>query len=228
MYTADALSCAPTPNQHWGRIFLWGNIGIGGWCYPASEGRLKEYKTAQEQDPTCTQVRQYCYEWMATQEVYFFWKMYYYKFKDNLSVCNDLLLYYNRIVVPQSLRKKMLQKIHSGHQAVERCRREYQLQSSGNRFVWAGPGSLSTGCGLFFKVSWGGEAILNYIHTGHCCTKGNLCSSRHSGNNLERQQPTVFITRVCSVFKCVWIPTYNKQSEIPAEQWTGWKDSANH
>ena len=37
-------------------------------------------------------------------------------------VCNDWLLYNERIVVPKALRKEMLQKIHSGHQGVERCR----------------------------------------------------------------------------------------------------------
>ena len=33
-----------------------------------------------------------------------------------------MLLYNERIVVPKALRKETLQKIHSGHQGVERCR----------------------------------------------------------------------------------------------------------
>ena len=56
----------------------------------------------------------------------------YYKFKDNLSVCNDLLLYNNRIVVPKSLRKETLQKRYTLVIRVLRdVGREYRLQCGG-------------------------------------------------------------------------------------------------
>ena len=41
---------------------------------------------------------------------------------DELSVCNDLLLYGKHIVVPISLQKLTLQNIHSGHLGIQRCR----------------------------------------------------------------------------------------------------------
>ena len=45
----------------------------------------------------------------------------YWKVKNSLSICNDLLLFNNRIVVPKDMRKETLNKIHVGHQGIERC-----------------------------------------------------------------------------------------------------------
>ena len=39
-----------------------------------------------------------------------------------LTVKDDLLLHGNRIVIPTSLRKQTLDKVHAGHQSIERCR----------------------------------------------------------------------------------------------------------
>ena len=46
----------------------------------------------------------------------------YYQARNNLTVCNDLLLFHERIVVPKALRTETLQRVHSGHQGVEWCR----------------------------------------------------------------------------------------------------------
>ncbi len=35
---------------------------------------------------------------------------------------NGLLMYNDRIVIPQSLQKETMMKIHEGHQGIERCR----------------------------------------------------------------------------------------------------------
>ena len=40
----------------------------------------------------------------------------------HLTVKGDLMLYNQRIVVPESLRKETLLRIHEGHQGIERCR----------------------------------------------------------------------------------------------------------
>jgi hypothetical protein len=47
-----------------------------------------------------------------------------------LTLQNDLLLHGNRIVVPASLQKETLQKIHQGHQGIQRCRQR------ANTSVW--------------------------------------------------------------------------------------------
>ena len=41
--------------------------------------------------------------------------------RDYLTVCEDLLLYMSRIVVSKSMQRMTMEKIHTGHQGVERC-----------------------------------------------------------------------------------------------------------
>jgi len=43
-------------------------------------------------------------------------------FSGELSLCDDLLLFGSRIVVPETMRKVTLQKIHQGHQGIQKCR----------------------------------------------------------------------------------------------------------
>ena len=42
--------------------------------------------------------------------------------RDSLTVCNNLLMFNNRIVVPKFLQQETLKKVHTGHQGIERCR----------------------------------------------------------------------------------------------------------
>ena len=42
----------------------------------------------------------------------------YYQFRDSLVYCNELIFRDNQIVVPESLRPKMLRKIHESHQGI--------------------------------------------------------------------------------------------------------------
>jgi len=46
----------------------------------------------------------------------------YWRVRASLSICNNLLLYNDRIVVPLSLQEVTLQRIHEGHQGIQRCR----------------------------------------------------------------------------------------------------------
>ena len=46
----------------------------------------------------------------------------YWKARKYLTLKDDLLLHGNRIVIPTPLRKETLEKVHAGHQGVERCR----------------------------------------------------------------------------------------------------------
>lgn len=65
---------------------------------------------------------QYCQtEWPSKQsmplQVLPFWKV-----RGSLSVNNQLLLYNHRIVVPKALIRETIQRLHEGHQGIERCR----------------------------------------------------------------------------------------------------------
>ena len=126
LYVADALSRAPTsgkvectflqPDEV--ETFVQGVVA----AIPATEQRLKVYQVAQAQDAECARVMEYCKAGWPKKAVEEHNLASYWKARASLTVCNDLLLYDDRIVVPLSLRKETLQRIHDGHQGVERCR----------------------------------------------------------------------------------------------------------
>ncbi|XP_071104778.1 uncharacterized protein [Haliotis cracherodii] len=49
-----------------------------------------------------------------------------YRFRNNLTVVNGLLLKDNRLVIPKTLRPEMMEKIHAGHQGIRKCRERAQ------------------------------------------------------------------------------------------------------
>ena len=57
----------------------------------------------------------------------------YWKARDSFTVGDGLLLFNTRIVVPESLRKTVLTKLHHGHQGLERC-----LQRARHSVWWPG------------------------------------------------------------------------------------------
>lgn len=72
--------------------------------------------------PKLATVREYCSKgWPAKEtiesELKPFWAV-----QNSLTLGNNLLLYNNHIVVPPALQGETIQKIHEGHQGVERCR----------------------------------------------------------------------------------------------------------
>ena len=73
---------------------------------PATEKCLNTYRCAQEQDPVRQQVIEYCRTgWprkgLVKPDIAPYWKV-----QGSLTVCNQLLLYDHRIVVPKSLREE--------------------------------------------------------------------------------------------------------------------------
>ena len=86
---------------------------------PAIERRLKEIQEAQEADEIYQMLRQYCKNGgphrqccrccttIAASEI---------------TVNNGLLLKGNRIIIPSVLHLDILDKLHSGHQGISKCR----------------------------------------------------------------------------------------------------------
>ena len=134
LYTADALSRAPSSvagiiSQKFQKE-LESFVDTITSVLPASSDPLEEYRTAQKADTTCSLIRHYCDKgWPHKSQVPNNLKPYC-EVQSELSVCNDLLLRNYCIVVPESLQKQTLEKIHHGHQGIQKCR------SRANTAVW--------------------------------------------------------------------------------------------
>ena len=125
LYTADTLSRAPVAGfedesfQQEVETFV---DNVVEQSLPATKQRLAAYKEAQESDPVCQQVTLYCRQGWPTKNTVRPEVAPYWKFKEFLTECKGLLMYGHRIVVPASLQRETLNKLHEGHQGIERCR----------------------------------------------------------------------------------------------------------
>ena len=99
---------------------------------PASKGRLKDYSNSQLLDPVCSELIQFCKsEWPAKSKLPTRLKPYWEaQHKISYNHSQGILLYEERIIVPLSLQQITLERIHDGHQGIQRCR--LRIQSS----VW--------------------------------------------------------------------------------------------
>ena len=127
LYAADTLSRAPLrgknsdpralEKQSDAELFIATVISH----LPASQPRLQVYQKAQATDPVCSRVIAHCKsEWPKScndPELMPYWSV-----RGNLTLHDKLLLYGGRIVVPKKLQAETLQKIHTGHQGIVRCR----------------------------------------------------------------------------------------------------------
>ena len=89
---------------------------------PATDEQLEAIKLEQEQDEVCEQIKTYCQEgWPSRHEVAGAVRPYY-PVSAEISVENGLLLRGSRIIIPASMRLSILDKIHTGHQGITKCR----------------------------------------------------------------------------------------------------------
>ena len=129
LYTADTLSRAPVhSSQNDGRLQEEAEMlmELSVRNLPASPQTRANYKKAQSEDPICSAVIKYCQNTWPKRKGEIDEKLIpYFKARGDLSVTTDGMLlpvYQNRIVVPKSLQRRTLDKIHTGHQGVQRCR----------------------------------------------------------------------------------------------------------
>ena len=129
---ADMLSCTPTAiasnadNQFIQDVELFVNSVMS--CLPATEKRLIEIMQKQEEDTVCKQLKQYCLSgWPNKCDVPETLKPYY-SVSAELTIQRGILMCSDRIVIPFSLCKDMLDRLHTGHQGITKCHRR-ALQS---------------------------------------------------------------------------------------------------
>ena len=123
--TADALSRAPTSQPSQKDLSLVEEIEEHSESplvsLPATKQRLDEIKSAQDDDAICKQVKTYCQDgWPPIMPSQPLLKAYWEK-KQHLTVTRGLLMYNNRIVIPQVLQLDMLNAIHEGHLGINKC-----------------------------------------------------------------------------------------------------------
>ena len=86
---------------------------------PATDKRLTEIRSQQDQDP----LKKYCQDgWPDRSSLTGPCKPYL-PVANELCVANGLLLRGGRLVIPPNLRSDILNKIHTGHQGITKCRR---------------------------------------------------------------------------------------------------------
>lgn len=131
---------------------------------PATEMRLQQIKDHQDRDEVLKQVKQYCISGWPDKKSIGGPCYPYYQYAGDLTVENNLLLKGTRLVIPKSLQRDILDRLHMGHQGITKCR-ECAKQS-----VWW-PG-LST-------------QFLQIVEECETCAKERL-------NNRETLLPTEF------------------------------------
>ena len=126
LYTADTLSRSPVSSAELRELSLqeeaelFAAVAVAN--LPASTQRLDVYKSKQQEDSICSKILKYCQQgWPSKREISTEMKPYW-VVRNAFTVKQGLIMYNCRIVVPMSLQKETLQKLHQGHQGGERCR----------------------------------------------------------------------------------------------------------
>ena len=126
LLTADALSRAPATDPAPADLLLqqeadaYVSMVLQG--LPATEQRLLEIKQLQEDDIACQKIIEYSQNEWPDKRTVDACVLPYYSVAAELYMVDGLLMRGSRIVVPPSLRREMLTRIHCGHQGIVKCR----------------------------------------------------------------------------------------------------------
>ncbi|UYV70251.1 K02A2.6-like, partial [Cordylochernes scorpioides] len=89
----------------------------------ATEERLLEISRKQKEDSLCSQLAKYCMSgWPKNKREVDPELRGYWQFQEDLTYQNGLLLRGQRILIPKTLRKDILEKLHQGHFGINKCR----------------------------------------------------------------------------------------------------------
>ena len=105
-------------------VFIASSVVAG---LPASSKKLGIYSDAQKQHGICKHIRNFCSTSWPTKERTPLELKPHWKVKQSFSMCDDLLMFNCRIVVPKALKKETLEKIHQGHQGIAMSTQDEKL-----------------------------------------------------------------------------------------------------
>ncbi|KAJ2949202.1 hypothetical protein O0L34_g6147 [Tuta absoluta] len=126
MFIADTLSRAATEKGSDDDVqqdvtvhvnLLMENISV-------SPEKIKKIKEETQKDDSLVKVQE-CYErgWPVNKKGLHVAATQYWTVKDDIHVVNGIVFRNNQIVVPRSLRKEVLDRIHEGHLGIEKCKK---------------------------------------------------------------------------------------------------------
>ena len=124
--TADMLSRAPAGNSTSDDLLLQNEVTAYVHAVmqslPATEMQLKRIAQHQKEDAVCRYLLEYCQSgWPQKQQLPAPISPYYWVSAE-ITIANDLLMWGNRIIIPESLQQEMLEKVHEGHLGITKCR----------------------------------------------------------------------------------------------------------
>ena len=91
-------------------------------CLPAMLNRLQKIRDAQKTDEECSLLRSYCLQGWPPYMPHQLLLHPYWENRSRLKIVDDLLLYNDRILIPRSMRLKILVRIHTGFLGLTKCR----------------------------------------------------------------------------------------------------------
>ena len=123
--TADALSRAPLLKPSYDDELckeVQAHVNLLCRNLPASDTHIKEIKQLQEQDEICQQLTTYCRNgWPSKTSIPGNLKPYLFVSRE-ITVLDGLLMRGSRIIIPSPLRPTILEKLHTSHQGISKCR----------------------------------------------------------------------------------------------------------
>ncbi|UYV72597.1 K02A2.6-like [Cordylochernes scorpioides] len=120
---ADMLSRKPMSKPHKDELEEELSAYIQSIEFPATEERLLEISRKQKEDSLCSQLAEYCMSgWPKNKREVDPELRGYWQFQEDLTYQNGLLLRGQRILIPKTLRKDILEKLHQGHFGINKCR----------------------------------------------------------------------------------------------------------
>ncbi|UYV70685.1 K02A2.6-like, partial [Cordylochernes scorpioides] len=120
--TAERVSWKPMSKPHKDELEEELSAYIQSIEFPATEERLLEISRKQKEDSLCSQLAKYCMSgWPKNKREVDPALRGYWQFQEDLTYQNGLLLRGQRILIPKSLRKDILEKLHQGHFGINKC-----------------------------------------------------------------------------------------------------------
>ena len=127
LHIADTLSRAPTsqstPSDDQFCCHVDNFVHLVTGSLPVTDERLQQISRLQDEDAVCQQLKQYCLDgWPETCKIKGLVKLYR-QVSSEIAIQDGLLMRNNRIIIPSLLHQEILDKIHTGHQGIHKCRK---------------------------------------------------------------------------------------------------------